>query len=414
MLQSGMQVVSTPQKGYFSPLQLPRLIPGILTLHARGRILVSQAPAERFVWFEEGRIMAITSGLEEEKLGSWLVERGQVTRKTVDDTLRFKTRTQRFGSLLVDRGQITADALCQELELLTVNLAGRLVFEGGSYNVEPDWSLPADALSVDYEPLALFTASVRRAPDTGQLERLTGGERTWAANPDTAQAAGDYEIGALEKLLLAQLTTPRTLDELKAAAPQQPRDVPRALICLTIQGLAFEHSNPKAAAQLAAEPVFPPANPRLRQLLAQIEPKPRRKVAGPSTSRGPDTTIDSNQAEDHKQRAYQVLRDGGDPRQAHKLLSKAVEVVADASALTVLAELEMHNPLWRPRALERLKQAVAIDPRYTGAWFALANYWSLRLEPDKQRRCLEKILLYEPGNREARHTLDLLGPTRPC
>jgi hypothetical protein len=391
-----MQLVSTPQKGHFAPLQLPRLIPGILSQHARGRVLVSQAPAERFVWFEDGRIMAITSGLEEEKLGSWLVERGQVTRKTVDDTLRFKTRSQRFGSLLVDRGQITADALCQELELLTVNLAGRLVFEGGSYRVEPDWSLPADALAVDYEPLALFTAAVRRAPDTGQLERLTGGDRTWATSPDTAQAAGEYEIGALEKVLLVQLASPRTLDELKAAAPQQPRDVARALICLTIQGLAFESSNPQAAAQQAAEPAFPPANPRLRELLTQIEPKPRRKVAGPSASRGADQPIDTDQAE------------------AHKLLAKAVEVVADASALTVLAELEMHNPLWRPRALDRLKQAVAIDPRYTGAWFALANYWSLRLEPDKQRRCLEKILLYEPGNREARHTLDLLGATRPC
>lgn len=409
-----MHETTVPDTGTFSPLQIPRLVSGLLNQHARGRIQVNQGPAERLVWFEDGRIMAITSGLEDEKLGSWLVARGQLDRRTVDDTLRFKTRHQRFGSLLVEQGRIDAEALCRELELLTVNLAARLMFEAGTYLAEEDWSLPADALAIDYEPLALFTAALRRVPDTGQLERLTGGERTWVAGPGANPASLDCEIGGLEKLLLEQCATPRSLVELLSVAPQQPREVTRALACLAIHGLVFEHSNPQALAQQAAEPAFPPANPRLRELLAQIEPGHRRKVGTPSAQGGATAVLDSDQAEDHKQRAYQVLRDGGDPRQAHKLLAKAVEVVADAGALTVLAELEMHNPLWRPRALERLKQAVAIDPRHTGAWLALANYWSLRLEPDKQRRCLEKILLYEPGHREARQTLDLLGATRPC
>ncbi|MCU0292785.1 MAG: hypothetical protein MUF10_12485, partial [Thermoanaerobaculaceae bacterium] len=344
----------------------------------------------------------------------WLAARGQVDRRTVDDTLRFKTRQQRLGSLLVERGHIDAEALCRELELLTVKLAARLMFEAGTYRAEEDWTLPADALAIDYEPLALFVAALRRVPDAGQLERLTGGERTWAVNTQATSADLDCDIGGLEKLVFEQCATPRTLEELQTVVPQQPREVACALACLAIHGLVFEHSNPQALARQAAEPAFPPANPRLRELLAQIEPRHRRKVGAPSATGTADPVIDSDQAEDHKQRAYQVLRDGGDPRQAHKLLAKAVEVVADAGALTVLAELEMHNPLWRPRALERLKQAVAIDPRYTGAWLALANYWSLRLEPDKQRRCLEKILLYEPGHREARHTLDLLGATRPC
>jgi len=105
------------------------------------------------------------------------------------------------------------------------------------------------------------------------------------------------------------------------------------------------------------------------------------------------------------------LREGGDPREALKLLSRAVEVAPDPDSLTVLAELEIHNPLWRPRALERLKQATTMAPQHTNAWLALANYWSLRLQPDKQRRCLEKVLSYEPRNEEARKTLEMLEPT---
>ena len=37
------------------------------------------------------------------------------------------------------------------------------------------------------------------------------------------------------------------------------------------------------------------------------------------------------------------------------------------------------------RALERLRQATELQPTCTEAWLALANYWSLRGAPDKQR-----------------------------
>jgi tetratricopeptide (TPR) repeat protein len=157
---------------------------------------------------------------------------------------------------------------------------------------------------------------------------------------------------------------------------------------------------------------FPPASPRLRQLLAQVDPHPTRKVAGPTVvvAPGKEQALDPEQAEQNKERAYAMLGQGGDPRAAHKLLAQAVEVVPDATALTVLAELELHNPLWRPRALDRLKLATTLAPQHTGAWLALANYWSLRAQPDKQRRCLEKVLAYDPKNQEARQTLELLEP----
>ena len=402
---------SLPPGGSFAPLQLPRLVPQLIGRCDRGRLTISQGKVHRFVWFEHGRMMAITSSIEEEKLGSWLVERGQIHRRDLDEALRFKAQDQRLGTMLVERHLLTADRLCQELELLTLHLAARLTFEGGAYDTEEDRHLPGDAIAIDYEPTAVFAAAVKHATDTGQFERLTGGERTWMATPHAALAELEGGLGGIEKFLLSQLTQPRTLAELRDAVPQKPREVPRALTWLVVQGLAYERST----TAVAAEPAFPPANPRLRQLLTQIDPRPRRKlVASGGTQRTPlpqEPELDYDQAEEHKTKAYEVLRDGGDPRQAHKLLAKAVEVAPDATALTVLAELEMHNPLWRPRALERLKQATAMAPNHTSAWLALANYWSLRLQPDKQRRCLERILSYEPRNREARQTLELLITT---
>jgi len=64
--------------------------------------------------------------------------------------------------------------------------------------------------------------------------------------------------------------------------------------------------------------------------------------------------------------------------------------------------------LWRQRALDHLKLAMVLNPQLTPGWLALANYWGLRGAPEKQRRCLEKILAYNPANPDVRDALELL------
>ena len=121
-----------------------------------------------------------------------------------------------------------------------------------------------------------------------------------------------------------------------------------------------------------------------------------------------ETSLPEDSAALFKQQALDLLDSGGDARVAYRLLTQAVEASPDADSLVRMANLEIANPLWRQRALDHLKQALEIDPRLTAAWLGLGNYWSLRGEPAKQRRCLEKILAYDPNNRDARQTLDLL------
>jgi tetratricopeptide (TPR) repeat protein len=113
-------------------------------------------------------------------------------------------------------------------------------------------------------------------------------------------------------------------------------------------------------------------------------------------------------AAEDKRAARELVTSGGDKRAAYRLLSQAVEVAPDAESLAMMAEIEVANPLWRQRALDHFKQALEIEPRMTSAWLGLGNYWSLRGQPDKQCRCLEKILVYDPRNDEVRRALDLL------
>lgn len=403
-----------PSQGDFGPLQASRLITGITTQSQSACIRCVQGKASRSVWIRDGEVLAVTSTLPEERLGAWLVARDLVDRKTLEDILANKSPDQRLGSVLVQRRHLTTQVLERELDSLTLRLAAKLTLSGGSYKVDTETPLPDDLSTVAYEPQALMVAAVRRLPDAGQFEELTGGARVWEIVPGTEQQGADASLSGLEKFLLTQLASAHTLTELQNTSPQHAREIPRALVSLVVQGRVGEQKKSPHVTTAAESTAYPPASPRLRQLLTEIDPHPTRKVAGPTVpvAPGKGQPLDPEQAEQNKERAYVMLGEGGDQRAAHKLLAQAVEVAPDANALTVLAELEIHNPLWRPRALARLKQATQMAPQHTGAWLALANYWSLRLQPDKQRRCLEKVLSYEPRNEEARQTLELLGPDR--
>ncbi len=99
----------------------------------------------------------------------------------------------------------------------------------------------------------------------------------------------------------------------------------------------------------------------------------------------------------------------GNRREAKELLERVLRHARSAEALYLLSQLELDQPSTTPKALEHLREAVAINPIYTAAWLALANYWGARGETVKQRRCLEKILAYDSKNHDVREALELLA-----
>lgn len=95
----------------------------------------------------------------------------------------------------------------------------------------------------------------------------------------------------------------------------------------------------------------------------------------------------------------------GNNTMAIELLDEVVKVKPEPATLLQLARLEMKNPMWVQRAIDRLKHAVSINPRYTEAWLDLAELCRARKDVASQRQCLEKVLSYEPSNKEAQASL---------
>ncbi len=98
---------------------------------------------------------------------------------------------------------------------------------------------------------------------------------------------------------------------------------------------------------------------------------------------------------------------------AAELLDQAVRLMPDPETLLLLAQVEFRNPMWVQRALDRLRHAVSLNPRFTKGWMELANYWGMRGQPDRQKQCLEKILSYDPANKDARVALNALIEAQP-
>jgi Tfp pilus assembly protein PilF len=113
-------------------------------------------------------------------------------------------------------------------------------------------------------------------------------------------------------------------------------------------------------------------------------------------------------AESHVAMARKAMA-AGNTREAKDLLERTLRHARSAEALYLLSQLEMDHPSTTPQALEHLHEAVKLNPIYTAAWLALANYWGARGETAKQRRCLEKILTYDSKNHDVREALDLLA-----
>lgn len=285
------------------------------------------------------------------------------------------------------------------IALAAASLA-RLVPAPGEYRVAPQD--PPGLFSVSCPVASVIVEAMRRASDVTPVLELLGSERPFVRTKATLP--GHLTLAPLETFVWEKLSSPGTLEQLSALLPEQTQALARAFAGLACAGLLMpaEEPPPRPAATR-----FPPASPKLRERLAKIARE--GGLPAPDLQHEP-TEAELEQAHRDKEEALALLARGEDERRAVRLLAKAVALLPDPRSLVALAEAEVANPMWRERALTHLKQALEMDPKFTPAWLALANYWALRGNTAKQRRCLENILRYDPGNRDVKEALAHLRP----
>jgi tetratricopeptide (TPR) repeat protein len=96
-------------------------------------------------------------------------------------------------------------------------------------------------------------------------------------------------------------------------------------------------------------------------------------------------------------RADQLIATG-ETYLAIQLLEQACALDPQPEELLKLAKLQMQNPLWIGRALERLRIAVEVDPTFVEGWIEIAKFWQTRGHTERQRKALERAVGADPWN----------------
>jgi curved DNA-binding protein CbpA len=91
----------------------------------------------------------------------------------------------------------------------------------------------------------------------------------------------------------------------------------------------------------------------------------------------------------------------GETYLAIQLLEQACSLDPRPEELLKLAKLQMRNPLWIGRALDRLRIAVEVDPTFVKGWLEIASFWETRGHRERQRKALERAVGADPWNEVA-------------
>jgi len=99
-------------------------------------------------------------------------------------------------------------------------------------------------------------------------------------------------------------------------------------------------------------------------------------------------------------RADQLIATG-ETYLAIQLLEQACALDPQPEELLKLAKLQMRNPLWIGRALERLRIAVEVDPTFVAGWLEIASFWKQRGHTERERKALERAVGADPWDETA-------------
>jgi curved DNA-binding protein CbpA len=215
----------------------PPLLRELYRLLVSGRLDVAGGGVTRHLWFEAGQVRAVVSGVEEEKLGKWLVGRGVLEASQMALSLLRQPEGVRFGTFLVQEGVLTVKVLEQELETLSVTIVSRMLVEPGQYRFNDGEQLPMDAASIGMTTASLLAAAVRGLPNEAGIRGFinpTG--YVWTAQ-DALLQYQQIQLTPQEGYLLSRVDGTSTAAQLQRLVPMPGGDFSKALAALLVAGV---------------------------------------------------------------------------------------------------------------------------------------------------------------------------------
>jgi curved DNA-binding protein CbpA len=243
---------------------------------ATGRLDLVADQARRQLWFAGGRVCAVASDAENEKLGSWLVAQGLLDPAQMAVALLRQPDGERFGAFLVREGTVAGESLGEALAALAVAIVARLIGVPVECAFAEDGRLDGAIPMVDMPVESLLVAAVRQCEDLAGLEALAP-EASFPVRAEAGDIGGRVQLSPQESYLLSRVDGCLSVAQLRRVAPLARDELTRCLAALAVAGVVVLRSAPPAPPAMRTEKAAAPS-PEAAPPAATLSPEQRREL----------------------------------------------------------------------------------------------------------------------------------------
>jgi hypothetical protein len=208
-----------------------------------GSLILRSKNDSAALYFDQGKLAAVTRPQRHERLGEILIRAGKVTRAQLSQALADQeaTQTRPIGKILMEQGAISADDLQTFVQTVVENTVYDLfTWHEGEFEFKADLAPAPDEIQtpvpIDVENLIMegvrrvdeLTRIRERIPHDGMIVRLT--DR--ANDPKT-----DANLTADEWRIFARIDNRTTINELAEKLQLSPFEVSSIVFGLIVSGL---------------------------------------------------------------------------------------------------------------------------------------------------------------------------------
>ncbi|MDQ7007973.1 MAG: DUF4388 domain-containing protein [Acidobacteriota bacterium] len=237
-----------PRAGRIDGTPVPEVLWSLALERFSGSLVLTCEEQRKVLFFREGRLIFASSSDAEDRLGPFLLRRGQVALSVLLDAGGRVMRGRRLGQALVELGAMTQEEICKAVLDQVLDIALSVFsWRTGTWRLSRA-SLPLDeAITLDRPMEELVLEGLRRVEDWARIRKAVGGPRAIyrvrGGHLDTKVL-----LGLTERSLLEQLVHPCRVERLCREVYAPSYDVYRALWGLSILGLV-QRVGPEAGAE---------------------------------------------------------------------------------------------------------------------------------------------------------------------
>lgn len=243
-----------PQEGRLEGTSVPEILWALARQQHTGALVVDCKGYRKVLYLRDGKLVFAASTDPEDRLGAFLLRRGEIALKNLLVASPKVTFGRRLGQILVDMGALDEAALVRavrdQVQDITLSVFN---WKEGVWRVSRA-CLPIDeSIRLDQETADLILTGVRKIEDWSWVRRKIGTRRTVYRTVSGAENREDLHLGMTERAILEFLARPCRVEALCRSGIAPVFDLCRLLIGLDLLGLV-ERYRPSVDGEVGFSP----------------------------------------------------------------------------------------------------------------------------------------------------------------